>query len=73
MANSLEEYLSEIRDLRGVATKETSGYPALDKLLYEAGTTLKPMVRWSCFRIGRRDGENPVFKRLELTCADEMF
>jgi hypothetical protein len=45
----LETYLEELATLRasGVATKETSGYPALANLLNAVGHTLKPRVR--CF------------------------
>jgi hypothetical protein len=45
--NPLETYLTELREIHdsGAATKETSGYPALAKLLDAAGHTLKPKVR----------------------------
>ncbi len=45
--NLLETYLTELREIHdsGAATKETSGYGALAKLLDAAGHTLKPKVR----------------------------
>ncbi|MGA2866479.1 MAG: type ISP restriction/modification enzyme [Verrucomicrobiota bacterium] len=45
--NPLEAYLSELREIHdsGAATKETSGYGALAKLLDAAGHNLKPKVR----------------------------
>ncbi len=45
--NPLEAYLTELREIRdsGAATKETSGYPALAKLLDTVGHFLKPKVR----------------------------
>jgi hypothetical protein len=45
--NPLETYLTELREIHdsGAATKETSGYPALAKLLDTVGHTLKPRVR----------------------------
>ena len=45
--NPLETYLTELREIHdsGAATKETSGYPALAKLLDTAGHSLKPKVR----------------------------
>jgi hypothetical protein len=44
--NPLETYLTELREIRdsGAATKETSGYGALAKLLDAVGHTLKPKV-----------------------------
>ncbi|MGO9201340.1 MAG: type ISP restriction/modification enzyme [Limisphaerales bacterium] len=43
----LESYLGELREIHdcGAATKETSGYPVLCKLLDAIGQTLKPKVR----------------------------
>ena len=41
----LEQYLEELRDQRGLATNETSGYPVLARLLDTVGATLKPKVR----------------------------
>jgi len=45
--NPLETYLTELREIHdsGAATKETSGYPALAKLLDTIGHSLKPRVR----------------------------
>jgi len=45
--NPLETYLTELREIHdsGAATKETSGYGALAKLLDAAGHALKPKVR----------------------------
>src|ERR1035438_674772 len=45
--NPLETYLTELREIHdsGAATKETSGYPALAKLLDTVGHSLKPKVR----------------------------
>ena len=45
--NPLETYLTELREIHdsGAATKETSGYPALAKLLEAVGLSLKPKVR----------------------------
>ena len=45
--NPLETYLTELREIHdsGAATKETSGYGALAKLLDAAGHSLKPKVR----------------------------
>lgn len=45
--NPLETYLTELREIHdsGVATGETSGYPALANLLNAVGHTLKPKVR----------------------------
>ena len=45
--NPLETYLTELREIHdsGAATKETSGYPALAKLLDTVGHSLKPRVR----------------------------
>ena len=47
MANPLEAYLKDLRDIRatGAAVAETSFYPALSNLLNEIGKTLKPKVR----------------------------
>jgi hypothetical protein len=44
--NPLEIYLTELREIRdsGAATKETSGYGALAKLLDAVGLSLKPKV-----------------------------
>jgi len=44
--NPLETYLTELREIRdsGAATKETSGYGALAKLLEAVGHSLKPKV-----------------------------
>jgi hypothetical protein len=44
--NPLETYLTELREIRdsGAATKETSGYGTLAKLLEAVGHTLKPKV-----------------------------
>jgi hypothetical protein len=45
--NPLEIYLTELREIRdtGAATKETSGYGTLAKLLDAVGQSLKPKVR----------------------------
>jgi hypothetical protein len=45
--NPLEAYLTELREIHdsGAATQETSGYPALAKLLDTVGHFLKPKVR----------------------------
>src|SRR6202048_1057959 len=45
-ADFLREYLSRMADIRGTggATKETSYYSALENLLNQFGTTLKPQV-----------------------------
>jgi Type ISP C-terminal specificity domain/N-6 DNA Methylase len=45
--NPLETYLTELREIHdsGAATRETSGYPALQKLLDAIGHALKPKVR----------------------------
>ena len=45
--NPLEVYLTELREIHdsGAATEETSGYPALAKLLDTIGHALKPRVR----------------------------
>jgi hypothetical protein len=45
--NPLELYLTELREIHdsGAVTRETSGYPALAKLLDAAGHALKPKVR----------------------------
>ena len=47
MANPLEAYLKEVRDIRGTgaAVDELSYYPALSTLLNDIGKTLKPKVR----------------------------
>ncbi|MGH9905524.1 MAG: N-6 DNA methylase, partial [Pyrinomonadaceae bacterium] len=47
MTNPLENYLSELTEIRssGGAVKETSYYPALSNLLNTLGKTLKPRVR----------------------------
>ena len=44
--NPLETYLTELREIRdsGAATKETSGYGTLGKLLDAVGHSLKPKV-----------------------------
>ena len=44
--NPLETYLTELREIRdsGAATKETSGYGTLAKLLDAVGHSLKPKV-----------------------------
>ena len=44
---ALEVYLTELREIRdsGAATRETSSYPALAKLLDAVGVLLKPKVR----------------------------
>ena len=43
----LETYLAEIAEIKttGAGTKETSYYPALERLLTEVGRQLKPRVR----------------------------
>lgn len=45
MADPFEAYLSELSDLRGISTKETSGYGVLQNLLNAAGHALKPKVK----------------------------
>jgi hypothetical protein len=47
--SAFESYIQDLREIRatGAASKETSYYGALEKLLNELGKTLKPKVRCS--------------------------
>jgi hypothetical protein len=44
MSNPVADYLHELYLIAGVSVPETSGYPALSKLLNNVGESLKPKI-----------------------------
>jgi hypothetical protein len=44
MSHPVADYLNELYTISGVSVPETSGYPALSKLLNAVGESLKPMI-----------------------------